>query len=481
MTTRFGCGRSAVGFGIAWAMLAGVGVSGEASATEFESEARLFRFDDQLSVREDTYTLPLTVDLIANFLEGVGVEIELTGSAEVGVLLEGESQLEWHVEGQARQMMHEVRPLDDSSFINMVTRMQADVTLTGRFLGSNFSFTFASLPVDFEDEVSRFTPFLLPQQVVGPTSLLVSPEAGTGGAEVPLELVNASGGGGNLTLGLQLNVTPIASAEVKGRFLNTSIPQGAFLDTFSADGSNQSRGGVFPNAFELYDPVRELELSSSWDADIAVEIGYELKLSAVVTATNVPVVGTISQTVEIGSFEIPLFPKFTERVSFEASPDTVPWKHPLPLISLGADEVNFVDVPGNRVGTQSLAIANRGALDLQVEVSVEGSDQITTSPATLDVASDGSSSLVVSYTPDGPGSAEAVLVLRTSDPSFPEVRVPVRATAGEPADDDDLEGGSFRDTGSGTLVTCGCASSGAGPLGGWAAVVVLVGGLRRRR
>jgi len=449
-----------------------------AAAADFTSEPRLVRIEDAVTVQEATYTLPLTFDVVAGIIEDLGVTVELSGGAEIGLLLEGESQLAWPVPDEPKTVRHTITPLADAAFVGMTSEMLIEVAVGGTLFGQNFSFDLVSEPIEFTDRIERFSPFLLPFQTSGPTEATLEPEPATGSVQVPLSLTGSSGIGG-LTITATVNVDPTSTATIKGDSLDTVIPQGEFSDTFTTDGSTQTTEGVFPNLVELYDQTDALEMDVTYNADIGVELGYEIGLTLVFGGT------VFSQPINInfpvGDFEIPLFPYIEAPYSFDGSPETSPWSHPLPKVSLGTTEVAFVDVPGNIAATQGFPVSNQGQLDLEVEVSVEGSEQLTAAPVELSVEPSGAASIVVTYTPDGPGSAQGVLVLSTSDPARPEVRIPISASAIEGNDNSDLDDpGGFVDTPTDQFQTCGCQSS--RPAGAW---MLLAGaallGLRRRR
>ncbi len=452
--------------------------SPQADAAEYESEPRLFRIEDVVVVREDTYQIPLTIDVATGVLEGLGVSISLSGDAELGVLMEGESQLRWPVPDAPATVSHEITPLDDASFVAMSAGMEVDVSVSATVFGFPFSTSLASAPVEFTDRVDRFTPFLLPGQTEGPSEIVVEPEPASGQASLPLNLSGPSGIAG-LFITVSLDVDPTAKAVVKGKRLDTTIPQGVFSDVFTTDGSSQTTAGVFPKDVELYEPAPELEMEALYAAEVTVEVGYNISVSLGVNGSVASI--PVNLSLPLGDVDIPLFPEETLSVDFHASDDTSPWAHPLPQVDVGVDAVTFADVPENRVATQSVAVANRGQLDLELTVSVEGTSEVTAKPAELSVEADGSSSVVVTYNPDAIGSDEAVLVLTTSDPTAPVVRIPITASAGEAAADDLDTAGEFRDTGSEDFTTCGCDARGPG--GGTLALLggVVAGLIRRRR
>lgn len=456
----------------------GLGLAGPAAAADYTSEPRLVRIEDAVTVQDATYSLPLTFDVVAGIIEDLGVTIALSGGAEVGLLLEGESQLEWPVADEPKTVRHTLTPLADAAFVGITSEMLIEVAVGGTLLGQNFTFDLVSEPIEFTDRVERFSPFLLPFQTDGPTELTLEPEPATGSLNVPLSLTGSSGIGG-LTIAATVNVDPTSRAVIKGDSLDTLIPQGEFSDTFTTDGSTQTMSGVFPNLVELYDQTDELDLDVLYNADIGVELGYEIGLTLNFGGS------VFSQPINInfpvGEFEIPLFPYLETPHSFEGSPETAPWTHPLPKVSIGTTQVAFVDVPDNVPAAQGFPVSNQGKLDLEVMASIEGSEQLTVAPVELSVEPSGASSLVVTYTPDGPGSAEGILVLTTSDPARPEVRIPISASAVVAPEEDDLnDPGDFVDTPTDQFQTCGCASS--TPAGGWlwlAGVGLLA--VRRRR
>lgn len=457
--------------------LAGVAVATSAQAADFTSEPRLVRIEDAVTVQDAEYVLPLTGDIAAGIIEDLGVVITLSGGADIGVLLEGESQLEWPVQDAPQTIRQTLTPLAESAFVGMTSNMLIEVAVTGTLFSQIFSYNLVSEPIEFTDRVEQFTPFLLPFQSDGPTELTLEPEPATGSLNVPLSLTG-SGGIAGLTIAANVNVDPTSRAVIKGDSLDILVPQGEFSDTFSTDGSTQTMAGVFPSLVELYDQTDELDLDVLYNADIGVELGYEIGLT--LTFGGNVFGNPININVPVGSFEIPLFPYIESPHSFGGSADTAPWTHPLPKVSIGTTQVAFVDVPGDIAATQGFPVSNQGKLDLEVEVAVEGSEQITAAPAELSVEPGGAASVIVTYTPDGPGSAQGVLVLKTSDPVRPEVRIPIEASAVEGGGSDLDDPGGFEDTPTDQFQTCGCDATRPG--GGW---LLLAGAgllaMRRRR
>lgn len=462
-------------------MTAGVAT---ARAAEFESEPRLFKFEEIKTVRGDTYTLPVTFTLISGVAENIGVVLSLSSNAEIALYLEGESNLHWPVLGTDSAVEQRITPVADSSFVGMRAGMSAAVNFTGTVIGNTFSFPLVTEDIEFADEVARFTPFLLPFQPDGVSYQLLQPEATSGKLSFPLSVpvINDPNSPVLLTVGATLRADPVSRAEIEGISLDTVVtdPTG-FANTFSTDGSDMTAADVFVNVVELGDAAAELEANNQWVAEIGTSLGYLIGIDINISFE----VFGVALTFDFNAWEqqLDIFPFLPEQQTFDASPDTAPYFHPLPVLALGGTEVPFVDVPVGEPATVAFPILNDGALELVGEAAIEGSDVFVVAPPTFAVSPGGSTGVNVTFTPPREGAFEGTLVLTSSDPTQPEVRVPIRGTAVVGTggtgglDNGDDEFGTPID-----YITCGCASGGLTPSG----LLPLVGvaglvSLRRRR
>lgn len=444
-----------------------------AVAQEQQSVSRLFRIEDVQSVQETTVTLPLTVTLVPAILENVGVVVTVRGDAEFGVYMEGQSDVRWPRPDGSTGVLHRVTPLANTSFVGLRTGIALEVEVTGTLFGNAFSQSLASERVVFEDEVSAFTPFLLPNQPDGATEITLTPTATNGIASLPLTIIPGSAGNGP---GLQFTavIAPDASGTVRGVSFDTEIrrPDG-FVDTFATDGSDQTAVGTFENPVDLVDPVRDLTVTNVWNASFDTDIGYGITLSVGGTVAG------FSFSVPILDESIALFQGVAEQRAFAAHPDTAPYAHPLPIVGVGGEAISFVDVPVGEASRLAFPIDNRGGLDLVVQVAIEGAEGVTVAPPEVVVGPDGASPVTLTFDPPAVGAVEGVLVLTTSDPVRPVVRVPITASAVEGSRDGGLDDGPGASNNV-RYESCGCAS-GAGPWSPWWIAVAAGAAMRRRR
>lgn len=467
--------------------VASFAVPSAAQAQEpYESEPRLFKFEEIKTVRSDALSIPLTFTLISGVAEDLGIVPTLTSNAEIALYLEGESNLHWPVIGTDSAVYHRITPIADSSFIGMRAGMNLTVAVQGRVFGSFFTFNIVSQNVNFEDEIQKFTPFMLPFQPNSVNIQLLKPTATNGSLRFPLTIPVLSSGVINLSVGATFRADPVSRGEVRGLSLDTIVTQASgFVDTFATDGSDLTSDQVFQNIVELYEQTPELEVTNQWVSEIGTALGYLIGVDLVF---QVEVFGfPLSFDFNVWEQQFDLFPFLPEQQTFDASDDTAPYFHPLPMIEIGGEAVEFDDVPAGESKVFKYPVFNEGNLDLEGTVTIEGDPAFALAPNEIAISPGGQNGLNVTFSPPAPGEYRAKLVIASSDPAVPVVEIPVVGNSSKrEGSDGGLSGndnGLYGGLGGSTLYsTCGCASTTMSPSGlAPFAVVPFLVGLRRRR
>ncbi len=467
--------------------LAALAVAMPALAQEWESEAQLFRFEEIKPVRADALSIPLTVDVVSGVLEDLGATPTLSGNAEIGLYLEGESNVSWPVIDQDSSVYHSTTPLEESSFIGMSSSMQLTVSVGATVVGNPLYFQVVSEEALFEDEVERFIPFLLPYQA-GEAGMILQPQAKSGKFEFPVTVPVLSEGFLGASIGIKIFADPVSEGTVYGSSLDTIVTQpSGFVDTFSTDGSDQASDLTFQNVIELYEQTDELELTNQWIADIGTRLGY---LVGVDFTIEITVFGfTIPFSFNLWQQQFDVFPYTETQETFEAHEETAPYFHPLPVIELARDKVEFADITVGDSKVFKFGVIDAGLLDLEGTVSIEddGSGAFAFAPPELAIAPGDQQGVNITFSPNRKGEFRAKLIIESNDPAEPRVEVPIVGNAvvedGKDGNLDTSDNPLYNTPGGSSIYeTCGCASTTLSPSGlAPFAVVPFLVGFRRRR
>lgn len=181
--------------------------------------------------------------------------------------------------------------------------------------------------------------------------------------------------------------------------------------------------------------------------------------------------------------DIPIaFGPFPRAVTFDPSTARLG----LPDLRATRDVVDFGDIDVGRETSQTVEIRNDGELDGRIlGADTEAPFAVDASPRTVPVRA--RTSVVVRFAPVRPGPIGGELVVRTSDPDTPRIRVRLRANgvAMEPPPVEDAGTDASTDAGAPSASQdggCGCAVPGAGTRGGVSGLwIVGIAAVARRR
>lgn len=146
---------------------------------------------------------------------------------------------------------------------------------------------------------------------------------------------------------------------------------------------------------------------------------------------------------------------------------------PLPRLTLAETSHSFGEVEIGQIATWELAIGNEGDQVLEGIIGTYGPGEFTVFPGQIYIAPGGLDGVVVTFAPTVEGVQEIELVLVSSDPAQPEIRLAVSGAGVAPP----------MPVISTEVGTCGCAAAepeGLGAVGLLAALGALIARRRRR-
>lgn len=415
-----------------------------AVAFEFSSTTEVLELRGQHDVITQGLALPIGDPSI------LMVTFAASPQSQIALSLDAQSRLTW-----PDAVRHELRGLPGSGQLRTLADLSFDLSLD--VIGLSLINNFTLLSLQFDQARDGFDPFLLPGDAETSASVVVHDNS-LGALDESFEIISLPA---NLaSLGFGVYVTPQSTTNVSGNRLLTSFDGDTYLTTASSDVST----------LDLYQNTGRVELQTDYQASVYQDMGVAIDL-------------TIELQTILGDFDFSLwstyFPLFVETKILDFA--SLQYVHPLPKI---ASSVNHIDFGTRKVGLSdvyTLPIDNDGEMALEGRVGFAGDPVFTVGPPEIYAQERGQDAIIVTFSPDAPGTFEGVITIESSDPLWPVVEIPVRGVGEEdeivtsPDNDDD---GLYTDGGASTLYAgCGCASGGPA---GWPALLLLPFGLRRR-
>jgi MYXO-CTERM domain-containing protein len=355
-------------------------------------------------------------------------------------------------------------------FFDARIRWDIDIPVVGHFTGEMPIPFVPTIDIGCLDRTAKFTPFLLSGNPDRPAHLL---------CEIPRILVFEY----DLIDLLLPEITGLASAWIR-IFLSVDINSYLQGKKILVSEHEQEITEEYGRAFVYPRAAPSLTLNAQYVADLShqilITIHPEVELEIL----------TFSFGFDIIDVPIPI-PEITDEWVFDPAEMTFYF----PDISV-PDVLDFGATQVGRPRMKRFAVENVGFDDLKVYARSAlpfGVDPRLGDPAEdpLTIPAPGMDDIVVSFDPDGEGTANGILRLETNDPDEPwvDVRLTGEATyedVGEYDDPDDCQGSECSP---GYAVTgCGCRTTGSSASGwtaalllGLAAVLGLSKGRRRRR
>ncbi|MCB9759423.1 MAG: hypothetical protein H6739_06250 [Alphaproteobacteria bacterium] len=398
------------------------------TALAYESPAQNVLFEDEANLYEsityDSGWLP----------SGSPVAVAFRINAEGGafVEMEGESWMEW-----PPVLTQGFTPYDEAGWFALDTELGTSVDMKIDIWGYYNEFALAETGTPFFAETT-FTPWLLPDGEV-----TVVEAAASGDTTELFNLSYAIVAGIEVYLTTQLR--PDAAASFQGLRVTTGN-EVIDIDGGTAVHPAPSTGRIdLDTVFTgLYGGVLDLVFVPTFGACISPFGCYD-----------------------VASFDIaaPLVD-----TAFEQDFPAVLVSHPLPQADIDVTDYDFGDVEVGQIATFELPVASLGDLPVEGEIGILGAGEFRVFPDVVFAQGDTVDGVTVTFAPTFTGPQEAELLITTSDPAHPEIRVLVTGNGWE---EDKLE----------TIpseVGCGCTSApGPQPLAWLGALIGLVA-LRRR-
>jgi hypothetical protein len=445
-------------------VLVGVLVSGPAVAQEYESNPALVTFQGSEGVVNQRYEFPLVVD-VGFIIDEIGVVASANAGSNLLLEMEGESRVAWPDEFGGGDVVHRIEPLSNGSRLAMTAGVDVGVDFIIGVFGQDFNFSLLSESLTFEPEVNGFTPFLLPNQT--PNQMRIDADPTGGGLDLPFNFNLFDIGVLGVSIGVVFTATPETFSTVRGVSLTTDY-----------DGDNyRHTDPTTPNSMWIYEHEGSMEMESTYQVDVTTQIGYRFVGSGGLT---VEILGSsIPITIEFLNQYINLFAG-VERPTYTSGSYT----HDLPKVDTPIEEVDFGTIEVGDTQTFTFPVNNDGFLDLEALVGIEGDVEISVAPPQLFAEAGGQDAAILTFAPQEAGDYTATLILQTSDPLDPELRIAVVGkavkpdTPDTPFEDDNNTG--FEDGGGSSIYNaCGCAGGGGAPGWGFGLLVPLL--LLRRR
>lgn len=457
------------------AALVAISWSGSAWAQDFSSETELLTFRAMHPVVDQGYNFPIGLDLDLIFdTYWIGVEITLEGLANFGLVMEGESHIDWSTrDGNDGVVYQTIEPLEGGNSIGIEGEANFRVNFDIRQGGVNgspvISVGLLSESVLFDVVTQDFVPFLLPGQT--PSSESVTSDSQDGAIRLPFDLNILDLGVLSIGAGFEIVGYPTVTSTISGESLATLHEN----DIFEIDRTGR------PTPIQLYEQAPELLLESAYTARIQAFMGY------VVTANmsfNITIFG-----IDIFPLNIPLFNQTfnlfqgDETVHFP----TLEYSHPLPMVEVPYDDIDVGAVTVGSSQTFTVPINNDGLLELVGLVGLVGDPAFGAAPPTISASAGSQDAVIITFSPNEEREYTGMLLLETSDPVVPLLEIPIVGVGKAPVSDDPFGGDNddnpFETPGGSSLYSaCGCASGQTGPTrAAPLAGLLLLLGLRRRR
>ncbi|HMV70259.1 MAG TPA: hypothetical protein PKA64_25690, partial [Myxococcota bacterium] len=440
-------------------VLVGLLVPAVSLAEDYTSEEQLVTFRGGQRVLDQRVPIPLTIDIIQGIIEDAGIVANVNATSDLYISMEGESQLAWPDPSGAGDVRQTIRPLTNGSSIALDSSVQIDVAFTITILGSTVGFSLWSYALNFRPEVTDFEPFLLPGQ--SPNQLRVSADPTSGQFVQDL--------GYTISFGPVLSVRPGVILTLRPNTFCTV--RGLSLDTMVGDDVYRYTDPNFPASISIYENTGSVEMMSRYRVDTQTEIGYTLDLEGYVEVELLP--GILGDLLSF-DFSIPIYstyiPLFTGRS--EATYETRPYSHPLPVAVAAVPSVDFGEINVGDARTFTVPLNNDGQLDLIATALLDGGGAVfEAAPTDLLARAGGQDAVIITFRPDQEGDFNATLVLSTSDPTEPEIEIPIhgigkvkRGGNGDGNGDGDNQDDVYADPGSTTLYSgCGCETGSGAP------------------
>lgn len=448
--------------------LALVMVTAPAFAQEYRSTTEQLVFSGIGNVIDAEYVLPFGANLdviIAEFW--VGVTVKLTGDAEFGLYVEGQSDVTWRTDdGRPGVLYHEIEPIPGSGLAAMRTDVGFSIVFDvweGNYGSGSRLVTFPLLTQDivFDLAGEPFTPFMLPGQT--PSSSRINATSSDLAFDVNLGIPIGLGDFASIEIGTNLRGVPQTIADYGGKQLVTRFG----TDVISAGGEIQ-----------LWEPAPKVDLISEYEAYVNALIQYVFNVDLYF---EINVLGLFNFPITIPLFQ-QAFPLFSDAVDVQFPSKA--YEHPLPMIAPVTPSIDFGEVEVGEVVQFTYAVNNDGLMELDGLVGTSGDPVFAASPPEVVAGPGGQDGIVVTFEPERVGEYTGYLILETNDPYTPYLEVPITGSAVKPGPGDGGPGDNptdfYANPGSNLYSTCGCDTS--GPTGSWA-LLGLVGliGLRRRQ
>lgn len=439
-------------------------VSSSAFAQDFEAESAIVSFRGSEGVVNQQRELPLVID-VGFIVDHFGVVATVTGGSNLLLEMEGESRVAWPDPTGAGDVVHRIEPLANGSRLAMTAEVDIGVDFVLGVLNNDFSFSLLSRSLVFEPEITGFTPFLLLDQT--PNEMTIDATPTSGGFDLPFNWNVFDAGVIAVSLGVLFTATPETFSTVSGIALSTEH-----------DGETYTHNDpTIPNSVWLYENTGSMEMESTYEVDVETEIGYRFVGSGGLT---VSILGSdIPITVEFLNQYIELF-RGSERPVYTSGT----YNHDLPVAATPIEAIDFGVVEEDTSQTFTFPLNNDGLMELEGLVTFEGDVEFAVAPPDLFADAGGQDAAIITFSPMSSGDFSGTLILNTSDPLRPEVRIPVTGSSvkkqQQEGPDPENPDPQFNNNGGSSIYTaCGCAGSGAGGLGWLAVLTPLV--LARRR
>ncbi len=438
-----------------------------ASAQEFQSEEQDLHFEGQQVVLDSSIPIafPIEIDLLITEVT-ITPGLEIYGQSVMDMVMDATSQLRWPFEDGIE---HVIEPVEGSGRVSMQSSVGFTIDLGIEVESYAFNIELLADEYDFDIEVQDFLPFLLEGQ--DPSEITLDSSNEDLQFELPIDLFSVSLYVVSVTPSLTIEGQPELEATVMGDRLVTENED----DRFVMDSVLE------PSVMYLYDNPGYLDLTTEYEVETVVDVGYTISVDGEVAVT-LDFLGDL----DLGSFGFDIweetFPVFfgSETIEF----DSQDYRHPLPALDLPLTDIEFARMEAGESATYQVGFFNDGQLELMGWPEVQGDPAFTVGPPELFAVAGGLDEAVVTFEPLVEGEYEAELVFYTSDPLQPEVRIPLIGKVDVATSDPNGGGGDndpWNDNPSTIYTICGC-STGLSPVGGWASLLAvgLLWGVRRR-
>ncbi|MCB9741671.1 MAG: MYXO-CTERM sorting domain-containing protein [Alphaproteobacteria bacterium] len=401
------------------------------AAMAYESPEQGVVFHDETNLYE-------AVEYDSGWIPGgspVAIAFRITADGGAYVDMEGTSWLEW-----PPALTQGFEAMEEGGWMALDTTLTASVDMNIDIFGYQNEFPLVSDSTGFYGE-GTFTPFLLPDGEV--TSVIAY---GEGESD---ELFNVS-------------YAIVSGVEV---YLTTDIRTDA---TAELSGLRITTG---EEIIDIADGVAIHEVPTGGALDIsAIFTGY---YEAALDLVFIPSFGVCISPFgcyDVASFELPVN---LASAAFEEDFDSININHPLPQVDVEVTDHDFGTVEVGQIATLQLEVGSFGDLPIEGVAGILGAGEFTVFPGDIYAQGDTVDGLTVTFAPTFEGTQEAELVLTTSDPLYPEIRVTLTGTGWVDEKIDTIP----------AEVGCQCSSSqapGAGALA-WLGGLLGLALVRRRR